>query len=130
MVVGFITTYAFSASPLTLWVQTLLRSVLDTTLCDKVCQWLVTGLWFSQGTLVSSTNKTDCHNVTEILLKHHNPNPNPVQWYISYCGMHLFFQLLMLILWRHITEKTGHIILTNQYVSGTHHREDRTCYSD
>jgi hypothetical protein len=25
--------------------------------------------WFSLGTLVSSTNKTDCHDVTEILLK-------------------------------------------------------------
>jgi hypothetical protein len=23
------------------------RGVLDTTLCDKVCQWLATGLWFS-----------------------------------------------------------------------------------
>jgi hypothetical protein len=29
----------------------------------------VTDLWFSQGTLVSSTNKTDRHNITEILLK-------------------------------------------------------------
>jgi hypothetical protein len=29
----------------------------------------VTGQWFSPGTLVSSTNKTDCHNITEILLK-------------------------------------------------------------
>jgi len=27
----------------------------DTTLCDKVCQWLATGLWFSLGTPVSST---------------------------------------------------------------------------
>jgi uncharacterized protein (DUF1499 family) len=26
-------------------------------------------LWFSPGTPVSSTNKTDCHNITEILLK-------------------------------------------------------------
>jgi protein involved in ribonucleotide reduction len=25
--------------------------------------------WFSHGTLVSSINKTDCHNITEILLK-------------------------------------------------------------
>jgi hypothetical protein len=25
--------------------------------------------WFSQGTSVSSTNKTDCHYITEILLK-------------------------------------------------------------
>jgi hypothetical protein len=39
--------------------------VLHTTLCDKVCQWLVTGRWFSPGTPVSSTNKTDCHNITE-----------------------------------------------------------------
>jgi hypothetical protein len=38
-------------------------------LCDKVCQWLVVGLWFSLVTPVSSTNKTDNHNITEILLK-------------------------------------------------------------
>ena len=41
----------------------------DTLLCDKVCQGLVTGWWFSPGTPFSSTNKTDCHNITEILLK-------------------------------------------------------------
>jgi len=39
------------------------------TLCDKVCQWLATGLWFFPGTPVSSTNKTDSHDITEILLK-------------------------------------------------------------
>jgi len=44
------------------------RCVLD-TLSDKVCQWLVTDRWFSSGILVSSTNKTDCHDITEILLK-------------------------------------------------------------
>ena len=33
--------------------------VLNTTLCYKVCQWLATGRWFSPGTPVSSTNKTD-----------------------------------------------------------------------
>ena len=44
--------------------------VLDTTLCDKVCQWLVSGQWFSQCTTpISSTNKIDRHNITEILLK-------------------------------------------------------------
>ena len=57
------------------------RSVLDTTSCDKVCQWLATGLWFSPVTPVSSTNKTDLHDITEILLKvalnHHKPyQPN------------------------------------------------------
>ena len=45
------------------------RGVLDTTLCDKVCQLLATGRWFSPGTLVSFTNKTDPHDITEILLK-------------------------------------------------------------
>ena len=35
------------------------------TLCYKVCQWLVTGRWFSP---VSSTNKTDRHDIAEILL--------------------------------------------------------------
>jgi hypothetical protein len=45
------------------------HGVLDTTLCDKVCQLLATGRWFSPGFLVSSTNKTDRHNITEILLK-------------------------------------------------------------
>ena len=56
-------------SPLTLSVRIQLwRCALATTLCDKVCQWLATGLWFSPGTLVSSTNKTDLHDITEILL--------------------------------------------------------------
>ena len=32
----------------------------------KVCQWLAASQWFSP---VSSTNKTDCHDITEILLK-------------------------------------------------------------
>ena len=68
---GFTTTYAICAyqhyicefEPCS-W-----RGVLDTTLCDKVCQRLVTGRWFSPGTPVSFTNKTDHHYITEILLK-------------------------------------------------------------
>ena len=55
-------------SPLRLLVRISIRTRC-TTLCDKVCQWLVTGLWFSPGTPVSSTNKTDLHDITEILLK-------------------------------------------------------------
>jgi hypothetical protein len=35
----------------------------------KVCQWLATGRWFSLGPPVFSTNKTDRHDITEILLK-------------------------------------------------------------
>jgi hypothetical protein len=62
--------YSYGQLLNTLWVQTYLRrGVLDTTLCDKVCQWLLTGQWFSPGTPVSYTNKTDRHDKTEILLK-------------------------------------------------------------
>ena len=38
-------------------------------LCDKVFQWLATGWWFSPGTPVFSINKTDHHDIAEILLK-------------------------------------------------------------
>jgi hypothetical protein len=38
-------------------------AVLNTTLCDKVCQWL------STGTSVSSIDKADRYEITEILLK-------------------------------------------------------------
>ena len=56
-------------SLLTLWVRlTPRRGVLDTTLCDKVCQWLAAERWFSPGALVSFMNKTD-HHITELLLK-------------------------------------------------------------
>ena len=40
-----------------------------TTVCYKVCQRLAEGRWFSPGTPVSSTNKNNRHDITEILLK-------------------------------------------------------------
>jgi hypothetical protein len=46
---------AYCISPLMLWVQISIRAKC-TTLCDKVCHWLVTGQWFSPGPPVSSTN--------------------------------------------------------------------------
>ena len=60
------------------------QGVLDTTLCDKFCQWLATGQWFSPGIPVSSTNKIDCHDITEILLKValNTINLNP-QWHFQ-----------------------------------------------
>ena len=58
-------------SPLVLWVRiSLRRGVLDTTLCDKVCQWFGASLSFSAGTPVSSTNTSGA--------KYNNPNPNPL----------------------------------------------------
>ena len=38
-------------------------------MCDKVCQRFTAGRWFSPCTAVSATNKTDCHDIAEILLK-------------------------------------------------------------
>ena len=52
---------------------------LNQKLCDEVCQWPATGLWFSPGTPVSSTNITDSHDITEYCwsgVKHYNYNPN------------------------------------------------------
>ena len=39
------------------------------SICNKVCQLLAIGRWFSPGTPVSWTNKTDHHDITEIWLK-------------------------------------------------------------
>jgi len=70
MVVGFTTTYD-SVPIISNVVSSNLAhaGVLDTTLCDKVCQWLAAGRWFSPVTPVSSTNKTERHDIAEILLK-------------------------------------------------------------
>ena len=70
MVVGFITTYAISAYMYHHWIWILFRKgVLDTTLCDKVRQWLAEGRWFSPCVPITSINKPDRNDVTEILLK-------------------------------------------------------------
>ena len=55
-------------SPLMLWGRISIRARC-TTLCDKVCQRLATGRWFSPGPPVSSINKPDRHDIAEILLK-------------------------------------------------------------
>ena len=52
-------------SPLMLWVRTALRGKCK-ALCDKVCQWLAAGRWFSPD---SSSNKTDHHVITKKMLK-------------------------------------------------------------
>ena len=54
-----------------------------TTLCDKVCQWLATGQWFSLGTSVSSTNKTDRHDIAQNIVGsgviHHQTKKQPTE---------------------------------------------------
>jgi hypothetical protein len=48
---------------------------------DKVCQWLATGRWFSPDTPVSSTNKTDRHDIAEIVF--YTINLRPKQQYLQ-----------------------------------------------
>jgi len=55
-------------SPLMLWVRISIRAMC-TTFCDTDFQWLATARWFSPGPPVSSNNKTDHHDITELLLK-------------------------------------------------------------
>ena len=55
-------------SPLMSWVRISIRARC-TTLCDEVCQRRATGRWFSPCPPVSSINKTDRHDIMEILLK-------------------------------------------------------------
>jgi hypothetical protein len=43
--------------------------VMDTTVCDKVCQWTAACRWFSPGIPVSSTQKIDSHDIADILVK-------------------------------------------------------------
>ena len=56
-------------SALMLWVRISIRA--RCTLYDKICQWLVTGWRFSPGPPVPSANKTDCHDIVESGVKHH-----------------------------------------------------------
>jgi hypothetical protein len=70
MVVGFKTTCAISVyhHKSCKFESRSRRGVFHTTLCDKVCQWLVTGRWFSSATPSFSTKNADRHYITEILL--------------------------------------------------------------
>jgi hypothetical protein len=61
------------------------QGVLDTTLCDKVCQWLTTSRWFSPCTLVSSFNKTDRLEITYSLLKVASNTIIPAVNFIAWC---------------------------------------------
>ena len=70
-------------SPQMLWVWTPLRQgVLDTTLCDKVCQWLATGRWFSlvlrfpPQIKLTATIYLGKWNIVESGIKHHKSKPN------------------------------------------------------
>jgi hypothetical protein len=85
MLIGFATSFATSAyhHQSCDFESRSSRGALDTTLHDKVCQLLASGRWFSPGPPVSSTNRIDHYDITEIIVesgvKHHNPGPYSMQ---------------------------------------------------
>ena len=60
------------------------RGVFDTTLCDKVCQWLAASQWFSLNTpgFLHQQNWLPWYkwNIVESGVKHHNPNLEPEEF--------------------------------------------------
>jgi len=104
MIVGFKTTCAIiSYSNSSFKFESRSRRGVLNTLCDEVCQWLATGRWFSPGTLVSSTNKTDRRDINEILLKvalntitlilYCHTLDFPLGW-LFYCSSHINIHIL------------------------------------
>jgi len=88
-----------------------LRGALDTTVCDKFCQWLAAGRWFSPATPVSSTNKTDHHewydwNIFENGVKHHNPTPLYVECH--WCWEDNKFWQFINCIWHHASQNSNY----------------------
>ena len=81
------------------------RGVLDSTLCDKVCQWLATGRWFSPGPPVS-----------EILLKvtlytiNKQTSQNGIWHIICMCFLPRIFLYIRIMLRAQLGEKKGNSI--------------------
>jgi hypothetical protein len=80
----------------------------NTTLCDKVCQWLATGRLFSPCTLVSYTNKTVRHDIAEILLKValNTITPSPFKVPKTFI-FYLFYQRLTYYISKYFPKKDG-----------------------
>jgi hypothetical protein len=72
----------------------------------KICQWLAAGRWFSPVTSVSSSKKTECHYIAEILLKVvlNTIKPNQIKHILyMYMGYHI---MLYTSPWAGITNRT------------------------
>jgi hypothetical protein len=87
------------------------RALLDTTLCDEVCQWLATARCFSPVIPDSSTNKDDRHDINEILWKValstiKKTKPNPVDKCIFFPRVNIhsitigFFRMCIENIWK------------------------------
>ena len=83
MVVGWATIGAISAYHLSCETEShSWRGVIDAKLCYIICQWLAAGWWFTPSAPITSTYKTDHHdmykcnwNIVEWDVHHHTPPP-------------------------------------------------------
>ena len=89
MVVGFTTTWEVSEFESRSW-----RGELDTTLCDKVCQWLAADRWFSLGIprFPPTITLTDRHDIAEILLK-----LSQAKFILNYCIYNILQRVLYVV---------------------------------
>ena len=106
-------------------------SVIDTTLCDKVCQWLVTGCWFYPGTPISSTNKNwpppYNWNIVESGVKHHKQT---IHLSLVLLQMYPFYYYFAIIFFHHISGKVikGPIRKKRKIIKNLHKKWLRTLH--
>ena len=84
----------------------------------KVYQLLAHGRWFSLGTPASSTTKTGCHDIAEILLKVALNTINQIKYIYIY---------IVHLLQDHMLKIFPQIILDFTLISKMHRRDDVRC---
>ena len=94
IVIGFTSTYAISAITADVVSSNLDQGEVYNIIWSNMSV-IATGRWFYPGPSVSSINKTDRHDIAEILLKHHQANNQTnhqdsmsTSLYSYYLGMH------------------------------------------
>jgi len=85
------------------FVHVTLRQLQRLTTLSDVCQWLAAGRWFSPGPPISSTNKSDCHDITEIEsgVKYHQAKQTTTTETTSntICNVHVWYMYYILFIY-------------------------------
>jgi len=89
---SWIYNYLYNQKPITTKAVCSNRTDAVCTRCDKVCQWLTTGRWFSPGTLKLTPRYS--WNIVESGVKPHNPTLTLVKMTLKNRKLH-FYDLLI-----------------------------------